>query len=1051
MMKIYKCYSCYLFKGWQVSIFCCLSLLIGTQGTVYASAHSDKENNTSALSIPIKGSVRDETGNPLPGVNVLIKGTTDGISTNADGSFSINVPDETATLVFSFIGYTSQEILVGNRTEIEVQLFPDVKQLNEVVVVGYGTQRRSSVTGAVARVTSTEVSALPVASVESAIQGRVPGVSVTNNGGPGSTPLVRIRGIGSITGNSQPLYVIDGFPAVGNINSFDTKDIESVEVLKDAAASAIYGSRAANGVILITTKSGSKDNKLHVDVDSYYGVQTAWKTLDLLKRDEYIQYGTDLINNSGGTLPLRFSQLDTPIYPGATTTYAETETDWQEAMFRTAPIQQTQVSLSAGGLYTSASYFKQDGIMLGTDFKRYSYRINSDHKISKRFTFGENLNISYGSRRNENQSGGRTQLQHIIHQVPYIPIHDPTQIGGYRTADNNDGSDPENPVRVALMDVNTNNVLNLIGSAYVQAEIFEGLKYRFTGGANYSMARSMSDNPIFTDGFAGRNTHNIGDSRFTGFTSYLSNQLTYDKTIGQHTINIIAVGEKQNFTGTNLSVSGNQDNNTIGELDGSTNQAVNSGNKSETTLFSYLTRINYEFGGKYLISASLRRDGYSGFAEGHKWGNFPGLSVGWRINEETFMKAVPSISELKLRGSFGTLGSNAVGPYDYLSFISTKTTYPFNNSNASGAFFDRLPNKELTWEKTAMSNVGIDLGLFENRFTLTAEYYERKVDDLILSVTPAPSLGYSQPVVANVGSMKNRGYEFMAGYNQHNGPLTFNISANIGITRNTVKDLSNPTAELYAGSNADFGGYDITRTKAGHVIQEFYGWQTDGLFQSQAEIDSANAQDGDAASEFQDEAAPGDIRFKDINNDSTIDATDRVGLGSYLSKFNYGLNFSANFKSFDLTLFFQGVQGNKIYNGTKVLGQGMLRLFGAQTEVLDAWTPDNTNTDVPRAVSGDPNQNSRTSDRFIEDGSYLRLKNLSIGFSLPPSVLQSLTKNTINRLRIYVSSQNLLTITKYSGYDPEIGTRNGNTLTNGIDYGQFPSARTVLAGVQVGF
>lgn len=1011
------------------------------------------------VDLTIQGAVTDETGAGVPGVNVLLKGTTIGTTTDAVGKYSINVPDENSVLVFSFIGYASQEVTVGMQRSINVQLAPDIRQLSEVVVVGYGTQKRSSITGAVATVSSKEVSALPVVSIESAIQGRVPGVQVTNNGSPGTTPTVRIRGIGSITGASQPLYVIDGFPQANYLNNIDTKDIESVEVLKDAAASAIYGSRAANGVIIITTKSGSRDNRVHVEADTYYGVQQAWKQLDLLHTNDYLNYGTALLTNAGDNLPPRFSTLDDPIYTGATQTYRQTDTDWQGAMFRTAPISQTQVSLSTGSekskLYTSVSKFDQDGTMIGTNFNRYSLRLNYENKLNSRFTFGENFNVSYSKKRNQAESGGRTILQHLIHSVPYIPIYDPTLEGGYRAPSGNDGSDPENPVRIANMDQNRDNVMNLIGRAFIEAKIIGGLSYKFTAGLNYSVARHTEDLPIYSDGFAGRTTHNLVDNRTTTTSPYYSNQLTYDKTIGSHTLNIVAVAERQDNISSYLGTSGQQSRNDITQLEGSSNQTA-TGTLSENVLLSYLGRVNYEFKGRYLLSASIRRDGYSGFAPGKKWGNFPGVSVGWRLNEEAFMKSVPVISELKVRASYGSLGSIAnVGSYEYQSYINTNTAYDFNNNATTGAYFDKLPNKDLTWEKTKMTNYGIDLGFFENKITFSAEYFMRNVDDLLLDVSPAPSLGYTQASKVNIAAMKNWGGEFVLGYAQSTGDITFNLSANVGITRNKVKNLNTPNAVIYSGANSDFGGFAITRTVKDRPIQEFYGYKTDGIFQSQSEIDAANAADGDASTKYQAEAAPGDIRFKDVNGDGVINSDDQVSLGSYLPNFTYGLNLSANYKSFDLTLFIQGVQGNEIYNGTKVLGQGMLRLFGAQTEVMDAWTPENTDTDIPRAVSGDPNQNSRTSNRFIEDGSYLRLKNLSIGYTLPASIAQNVTNGTLKKLRIYVSGQNLLTATKYTGYDPEIGNRyqnsSGNTLINGIDYGQFPSPRTIMAGLQVGF
>jgi TonB-linked SusC/RagA family outer membrane protein len=1005
--------------------------------------------------ITVSGQVVDENNNPLPSVNIIIKGTTIGTSTDAAGRFTITVPDEDAVLVFSFIGYLPQEVRVGSQTTLNIAMEPDISTLSEIVVVGYGTQKRSSVTGAVASVDSEEISALAVPSVQGALQGRVAGVQVTNNGSPGASPIVRIRGIGSITGSSDPLYVIDNVPT-GGLNHFDPRDIESVEVLKDAAAAAIYGSRAANGVILITTKKGAAGKgRMNVEVDSYYGVQQAWRLLDLLNTEQYIQYGTELLTNAGSALPPRFSALDEPIYPGATQTYRQTNTDWQDEVFRTAPIYQVQASLSSStetsSVYASAGFYGQDGIMIGTDFKRYNVRFNSEFKISKKVTFGQTLTIAAARNNNLQESGGRTILQHVTHQVPYIPVYDPTKLGGFRAPDNNDGSDPENPVRIQLMDKNMGESARGFATAYIRVNILPFLTYSFTYGGDFSYNRTTISQPIFNDGFGGRNTHNLQDNRSTNFSSLYTNQLTFDKTFGRHSVNVTAVAERQDTKFSGLNTSAQQSSNFIYSLQAGQNQTVGFNDTNPTTLVSYLGRINYEFGNKYLLSASIRRDGYSGFAPGHKWGNFPGVSVGWRISEEPFMTSVPAITDLKLRASYGSLGVNNVGPFDWQSLINLNVTYPFNNSNQGGAYFSALPNNELAWEKTDMTNFGIDAGLFDNKFTFSAEYYKRKVDDLLLRLTLPPSMGYSVQYLGNVGKMENSGFEFQAGFNKQSGNLQFNLSGNFATVRNKVTDLYVPGNTIFAGSNADFGGFNITKTEVGHSVQGFYGWVVDGLFQSQAEIDAANALDGDPGTPYQSQAAPGDIRFKDLDGNGVIDESDRTYIGSFLPDFTYGLNFSATYRNFDVTLFVQGVHGNEVYNGVKVLTQGMLRLFGAETAVLNAWTPENPNTDVPRAVDGDPNQNSRTSDRFVEDGSYMRIKNLNIGYSIPADKLNSFANGSIRKLRIYASFQNLLTITNYKGYDPEIGYRNANSLVQGIDYGQYPQPRAIMGGIQIGF
>ncbi len=1020
--------------------------VVGNQIILSSVDNPESSNATinSRIAIAISGTITDERGDALPGVNVLEKGTSNGSSSDGEGRFRINVEDNNAVLVFSFIGYATQEVAVGNRTEFNISLQPDATSLEEVVVVGYGTQRKSSVVAAISTVSSKEINALPVPSVEQALQGRAPGVIVTNNGAPGEAPLVRIRGINSINYASNPLYVVDGIAQVGNFNLFDSKDIESVEVLKDANSASIYGSRAAAGVILITTKKGTRDGKLHVQLDSYVGVQNAWRQLDLLNRDQYIQYGTALLSNAGAALPPRFSSLNDPIYAGSSQTFAQTETDWQDELFQSAPITQTSISVNGGNensrFYVSGGYFKQEGIMKGTGFERFNFRINSDHRLGKRITVGQTLFVGSSNQQREQNAGGRTQIQNMIRMVPYIPVYNPTNIGGFGGTTGADGSDPQNPVRSGTQDLDIQDNVRILGTVFLEAEITKWLKYRVNIGADYNSGRQYVYQPIYNEGFNGRNQAALRDVRSNYFSPIYTNQLTFDKTFGKHYINAIAVIEYQSTSSVSLNGFGNTLTNEIKELNGLNNQSV-TGSRDESVIYSYIGRVNYEYANKYLFSASIRRDGASHFAPGKKFGNFPSIGLGWRISEEGFMSGIEAISELKLRGSYGELGY-IPGNYLWQPVVSVNTNAVFGDAPALGAFYDRLGNQDLTWEVTKMTNFGIDAGFFRNKLTFSAEYFDRTTDNLILDVAPATSTGYSQPTSANIGDMRNWGFEFQAGYTETTGDLTWNVSGNIGVVKNEVRKLASPTNTLDRGANGDYGNTDITRTEAGHPVQSFYGWVTDGIFQSADEV---------AAAPTQANAAPGDIRFRDIDGNGVIDADDRVYLGSFLPDFSYGLNFSANYKGFDATLFFQGVQGNKIYNGTRVLTEGMLRLFNSGTAVLDAWTPTNTNTNVPRAVNSDPNANSRTSDRFIEDGSYLRLKNLSVGYSIPTESLRRITKNALGNLRVYVASQNLLTITNYKGYDPEIGSRFSNQLTQGIDYGQFPQARTFLIGLQAGF
>jgi TonB-dependent starch-binding outer membrane protein SusC len=1001
----------------------------------------------------IKGRVLYENGTPVKGGSVTVKGSLISTATNDQGVFTI-AAKPADILQISFVGYETIEV-AATEAMMEIKLKESGRLLSDVVVVGYGTQRRKSVTGAISRVTPEEITALPVTDARQALQGRVPGLSVVNNGSPGESPIIRIRGIGSISYSSDPFYVIDGMPG-GDLAIIDSRDIEAIDVLRDASAAAIYGSRAANGVVMVTTKKGKRDSQLHINLDSYYGSQTAWKKLDLLNTDEYIKYATALKDNAGSALPSRFSALDDPIYAGATQTYRQTNTDWQDEMFRNAPIAQTNLSLNNGNdkgrYYASIGLIDQKGILIGTQYKRLNARFNSELNINKRISIGQTLTIANEFKLNDQNGGGRTQLKHIIHNVPYIPVKDPTLLGGYRGPDGKDGSDPQNPVRIALQDLSKNRALRVLATGYVDVSIIKGLKYRFMTGVDFISFTNKINEPIYNESFNARALNRVQEAQTNGRSLYLSNQLTYDVSLKDHHLKLLAVAESQEGRYRNLQAGGTY---TTNELTGITNGVKDpgvNGGLYEDLLYSYIGRLNYDYNDKYLLSASIRRDGFSGFAPGKKWGNFPSVSAGWRISEERFLRNSKLISELKIRGSWGKMGFNGIGSYAWQPVLQQNAAPILGGGRESSAYTNALGNRNLGWETTEMTNIGLDVGLLNNALQFQLEYYKRKTTDLIFNQPLTPSLGIGNATPANVGSMENSGFEFQGMYSHTSGKLSWSVSANLATTANKVLSFGkDQTAPIFAGSNADYGGFDITRTKPGESIQNFYGFKTDGIFQSQKEIDDANGIDGNSTTKFQANAKPGDIRFKDVNGDGAITSEDRVNLGSFLPDFSYGVNFTANIKGFDFTMFWQGVQGNKVYNGTKVLSQGMLRLFGAGKEVLNAWTPTNTNTDIPRAVDGDPNNNSRTSDRFLENGSYLRLKILSVGYTLKGESLRTMTKGTVKSLRFYLSTQNLLTLTKYTGYDPEIGSRFNQALTSGIDYGQFPQARTILVGLQAGF
>lgn len=1036
-----------------------LSLLFAIGTLLCVGGNSATANVIPApAAISVSGQVLDEAGKSMPGVNVLVKGTTIGTSTDTDGNYSIEVESSNAVLVFSFIGYLTQEIPVGNQTIINVSLVPDVETLSEVVVVGYGTQARASVTGAISSVSAEEISQQPVVNVGQALQGRVAGVTVTNNGAPGEAPIVRIRGIGTIN-NANPLFVVDGFPT-SDLNSFNPKDVASVEVLKDASAAAIYGSRASNGVVIITTKSGSYNQKMSVNVDSYYGVETPWrKKLDVLNTEQYIDFATDLMTNAdiyynetngtdpdrvvGVSVPGRIQNgLDQPIHSETTQTFRQTNTDWQDVMFRSGRIQQHKVELaggtSASKYFSSFGYFEQEGIMLGTGYQRGDFRLNSDHKVSDRVTIGQNFYAAYDERLVEQQSGGRTQLQHMLRSSPYFPIYSPDVFGGFWGAQAVDGSDPENPVRIAMMDKQNQQRLKMLGNVYADIKILDFLSYRFKAGIDYVDYTQRSHSPAYnTGGYSNRTAAIINQNRQHFTSVLLTNQLTFDKSFGNHSVNATLVAEQQtnNFS----QISGNGENpisNEITEPVGLSRIGF-SGNQSESALISYIGRVNYEYNGKYLLGASFRRDGSSRFAPENRWGNFPAVSAGWRISEEPFLSNVDFISDLKLRGSYGVTGNNASGDYATISTITGNQIYWFGGAAATGYTIRTMANRNLKWETTYMTNIGLDLGILNSQLTMSVEYFNNKTKDMIIQRPIPLSFGYDGNPFANVGEVENKGVEIELGYDKADGNFTYNISGNIAFIRNEVLSLGDEGTTIAQG---DWYGDNLTLTKVGEPIGFFNGYVVDGLFQQ-----------GESTA-LQPNARPGDIRFRDVNGDGALTPDDKVNVGHFLPDFSYGVNFSANWKGFDASLFLQGVSGNDIYSIVRYDLEGMTRLFNAGSAVLNRWTPENTNTNVPRAVSGDPNQNARASDRFVEDGSYFRVKNLTIGYNIASP--GSFTRNTVNRLRIYTTMQNLLTITKYEGgFDPEIGNRNAGTngLTSGIDYGQFPQARSIVVGLQVGF
>jgi len=1029
----------------------------GEEGILLRNLSDDKSEISPTLFFKtITGKVTNEKGEPLDGVSISVKGTGRGTTTNSSGLFSIEA-EAGETLEFSMVGFQQFTVQVGSGNAVTVELQPLISTINEVVVVGYGTQKRTNVTGAVSTVNSKTINELPVANISQALQGRVAGLQVTNNGSPGTQPIVRIRGISSISFASDPLYVVDGFPT-GDLSTLDTRDIESVDVLKDASAAAIYGSRATSGVIMITTKKGKRGEKLRVGLDSYYGTQKVTQRLDLLNTQEFMQYA---LAYRGLQVPrLTPPTINDPIYTGATQTYGQTNTDWQDAYFRNGKMTQHNISLNGGNtvsrFYASAGYFYQEGTSPSVGYKRYNFRITSEHAISKIFTFGENLYTAYGDQAyDNNEQGSRSNLVNVIRMFPHLPVYDPTSNGGYRGANPVlDGGDPTNPVEDAeLKNPGNRTTAKVLGIAYLDINFTSWLKFRSTFGIDYANGLDYRFSPIFNDNgtVAGSSASQatINNNRNLSTVLLYTEQLTFDKTFDKHHINAIAVYEQQEQKTKQENARGNQASNDLKTLNNATNVSVQT-LVGENTLLSVLGRVNYDYAGKYLLSGAIRRDGLSVWAPGKKYATFPSGSVGWRVDQEDFMRGLTKISELKLRVGYGLTGLNGTvlgnTPWQ-VSVAANSATYPFNNSLTTGpaSSIQGLGNTELEWEKTKQLNIGMDLGLLKNKITLSAEYYQRKTDNLILNVPIPPSFGYiSTTVLQNVAGMENNGFELQLGYNDGQGDFKWSAIANFSSITNKVTSLAEGVTNIEAGGDQDFGTYNITNTAAGHPVQSFYGWVVEGIFQDSADIKNHSKQTAGTG--------PGDLKFQDTNKDGVVDVNDRQFLGSFLPKFTYSLNLGGSYKNFDASVFFQGVQGNKIFNATRVITEGMVRFFNAGTEVLRAWTPSNKNTDIPRAVSADPNQNARPSTRFLEDGSFFRLKNLIIGYTVPMASLQSLTKGVVSSFRIYVSAQNVFTITNYSGMDPEVGRRVFNSsLTNGIDWAVYPQPKAFQIGLQANF
>jgi len=1018
-----------------------------------SAASATKSANVSVADVTVSGRVTQANGEGLPGVTVVVKGTTNGASTDVEGRFALSVP-EGSTLVFSYVGYVRQEVPVtGATTALNVTLLEDTKALGEVVVVGYGTLSRQELTTSVSSVDAKQIERQKVAGFDQALQGQAPGVQVTApTGAPGAGINVRVRGNTSITGNNSPLYVIDGVPvlptydrelSVGNqkpnpLNSINPADIESIDVLKDGAAAAIYGVRASNGVVVITTKRG-RSGKPQVSFNAYYGVQSLRKKLNVLNSSQFADYYNESQLNGGGVIG----------YPDINN-LPPYNTDWQDQVYRTAGIQNYQLNVSGGTdkthYYVGGGYFKQDGIILNSGFDRFNFKLNFDQKAGEKFRVGTNLNLSRtntnGSVRSELGLGNSGTVLGTLAQIPTVPVRDAN--GAYGL---NPFSLSDNPVGNLLESSNKALTYQVIGNVFGEYNILNNLQFRTSLGIDY---RTQLENEFITRNYPGTSradasTRGSGRTGTTLQTIWLwENTLTYNPKIGDdHSLQVLlgqSVQESNRFT-SNASVRGFASN-AVPYLSAGSERIGTSTYEEEWGLTSYFARAIYGYKDRYLATVSLRADGTSRF-ENH-YGYFPAVALGWRVSKENFFPQDTKVSDLKLRGSYGGNGNQEIYVYQRFSTYSAGANYTGNSGSVQGGIYpNRIGNRDVKWETSYQYDLGLDLGMFNDRLTFTFDAYRKRSNNLLLSVPLAPSTGAGElNIIQNVGEVENKGLEFAlstVNVQAQNNGFNWTTNLNLSFNRNKVLDMGTLVNDQNETIDRTIIN-DFSITQKGQPLGVFYGFKTQGIFQTADEISAAPRQPGNPQ--------PGDIRFVDVNGDGEITNADRTIIGNPNPKAVAGVTNTFSYKGIDLSVFFQGSFGNDIYNANRQALESLTGPVNQLTSVLDRWTPTNTDTNIPRAVFNDPNNNGRFSSRWIEDGSYMRLKNLTLGYTLPATISR---KALISSLRVYVSGQNLITWTDYSGYDPEVSADPFSSTSIGRDFGVYPQARTYTVGLNASF
>lgn len=982
----------------------------------------------------VTGTVTDVNGEPIIGANIRIKGTTTGTITDIDGNFSIEAEPQSVIEV-SYIGYLTQETVINNQKSIRFLLKEDTKTLDEVVVIGYGVQKKADLTGSVANINTEKLNTQSNANIGQALQGKIAGVDIVSQGGaPGSGTRIMVRGIGTLN-NAFPLYIVDGM-YMNSIDHINPNDIASIDVLKDASSAAIYGSRAANGVIIVTTKEGSNtEGKPIIDLSVNLGISTASKFLDMLDAKGWAEVTT-----------IARQAIGKPALDMATDLANKPDNDWQDIMFRPALMQNYNLSVKGGGkystYYTGLGYFNQDGIVIGTNYQRYNIQSKNDYKRGI-FSAGTNLIISFSHDKPLHQELRGGMIGTILQSVPTLEKYDDTREGGYGGTY---GDVVNIPHPLAIIDDNImgryNENVKIFANLYAQIELFKGLKYKLNLTPDFSFERYKNYLNKYDFGLATNSITQLTERQRRRRNILVENLLTFDRTFGEHKISALAGYTYQDSRFRHIQAYGEGLPQGLEEIDAATTNRSNEGNSWRSVLTSILGRVFYSYHNKYLFTATIRRDGSSKFGKNNRYGYFPSFSLGWNVAEEKFMENVHWLDQLKLRGGYGVLGNQEIDNYQYSSTITTGINYPDGNGGLlQGAFPKNFANPDIKWEETAMTNVGIDFMAFNNRLSLTADYYVKNTKDILLTVPIPISSGGANDPIRNAGKIRNNGFEFNLGWmDQPNPDISYGINLIGSFNKNKVIAMGSESGSIKGGSTNQ--NITTSETKAGYPIGGYWLISTAGYFNSQEEVD-AYAKDG---KKIQPAAEPGDIKFVDANNDGVINDDDRVFQGSPFPDFTFALNGNMRYKNFDLSIGLQGVLGNKIYNATRQTLEDVTKGSNFLASCLDYWTPENKNASHPRLTWDDPNRNTRAeSDRYLENGSYLRLRSVQLGYTFP----QTWFKGAIQHARVYINAENLFTITSYSGYSPDVNADNANY--RGFDNFIYPTNRTFMLGLNVTF